>query len=287
MMVSTVDAVVQLPSDPRLHGASVDEPTVGQRVETGAINVWGWVLGRSAPVHIVEVLSHLGPTRATLAIDRPHVANAFPRVPNAARSGFAAVVDLRSARRMDRFLVEARLADGSRLALCAVHVHHGWCSLDPKVADLVSVVIRDTGDQDAVRTMAASVSAQTYPQIEQVVLPAARTRRRKRGLVARQRNAGIRCSNGDFLLFVDAGGMLEPELVATAVHALQSDPALAAIRVQETGARGGDGPILYRRAALHSVGYFEERAASPDVELMTRLERHAMVGCCDLGMIPG
>jgi len=108
-MVSTVEAVDQLlPRDPRLFGASIDKPTTGQRVETAAINVWGWVLGRDARVRFVEILSDLGPpTRVPVSIDRRHVADAFPDVPLAARSGFAAVVDLRCARRTDSFVLQA------------------------------------------------------------------------------------------------------------------------------------------------------------------------------------
>jgi hypothetical protein len=288
MMVSTVEAVDQLlPLDPRLFGASIDKPTTGQRVETAAINVWGWVLGRDARVRFVEILSDLGPpTRVPVSIDRPHVADAFPDVPLAARSGFAAVVDLRCARRTDSFVLQAGLPDGSKVTLGAVYLSHHWCSLDPQVSDLASVIICATGDEAATVRTADSISAQTYNRIEQVVVSSEENRRFDGRLFARQRNAGVRRSNGDFLLFVEGGVTLESTAIATGVGALQSDTALAAIRLRGTGAPSGQETVLYRRAALRSVGYFiESTSASPDGDLIARLERYGLVGVCESGAL--
>jgi SAM-dependent methyltransferase len=130
-------------------------------------------------------------------------------------------------------------------------------------------------------------------------------RQRNAGLAA-ARNAGIRESRGDFLVFLDADDRLLPHAVSSGLRALQAEPDAAFVaggfrRIDEAGhvtavepapAIDGSpygallrrsflpmhGAVLFRRTALVAAGGYDERLpACEDFDLYCRLlRRHPM-----------
>jgi hypothetical protein len=76
-----------------LRKSHLDEPTIGAELESNALKIVGWAVGKEKPVELVEVLAG-GEVVATspLAIERPGVADAYKGAPNADRAGFRVVV---------------------------------------------------------------------------------------------------------------------------------------------------------------------------------------------------
>src|SRR3712207_5001732 len=77
----------------RLWGRYVDLPKANPTSEASAIDLMGWVLGKSSPAVAVEVLSEGSVVRRlSLNHRRPDIADAFPHVPGAENSGFKATI---------------------------------------------------------------------------------------------------------------------------------------------------------------------------------------------------
>lgn len=117
--VAVVDEVAAL-EDPsgRLHGVSLDVPAAGHRSEGHAVEVAGWVAGRTAAAERVEVL-HLGVPVLSLPVGapRPDVAEAFPDLPGAGASGFAGSLGTLRAPTNYDLEVRAVLADGDAVPI--------------------------------------------------------------------------------------------------------------------------------------------------------------------------
>jgi hypothetical protein len=101
----------------RLHGRNVEAPKVGSQVDSDTIRVVGWVVGRSSPVSVVEIV-HDGTILQKVPIDveRPGVAERFPEVPGARQSGFRTKVTIPASSEFD-LVVRAILHDESRVQL--------------------------------------------------------------------------------------------------------------------------------------------------------------------------
>jgi glycosyltransferase involved in cell wall biosynthesis len=140
-----------------------------------------------------------------------------------------------------------------------------------KVADLplVSVIIPCYRQGHLLPEALESVLAQTYPAVEAVVvndgspddtdevvhryLPRVRyVRQQNRGLPA-ARNAGIRASSGQYLLFLDADDLLYPKAVEWLVEAASRPDGLSHARPRRRapGARGM-GPATPRVVPAHT-----------------------------------
>lgn len=171
---------------------------------------------------------------------------------------------------------------------------------------LVTVVVPT---RNAGRTLAAclrSVRAQTYPDVELVVVDnesADDTWRIARTLAHRvercgpersaQRNHGWRTGRGDLVAFIDADMVLEPIVVAEAVAAFRADPEIGALVIPERAFGVGylaccrvlekrlyesderaEAARVFRRAVLAELGGFAEHITGfEDWELTDRLLR--------------
>lgn len=76
-----------------LQKSHLDEPTVGAELDSNALKIIGWAVGKEKPVELIEVLAG-GVVVATspLTIERPGVADGFKGVPGADRAGFRLIV---------------------------------------------------------------------------------------------------------------------------------------------------------------------------------------------------
>jgi len=136
------------------------------------------------------------------------------------------------------------LADQQRAELARIRGRHRWRrDRSPAFAELVSVVIPCYGQAHYLGDAVESVLAQTYPHLEIVVVddgsadnassiasryPGVRCVREDNAGMAAARNLGIRSTNGDFLVFLDADDRLLPEAVESGLRALEQRPECAA-----------------------------------------------------------
>ncbi|MGH9309174.1 MAG: glycosyltransferase [Vicinamibacterales bacterium] len=172
---------------------------------------------------------------------------------------------------------------------------------------------------DAVR----SALQQTYPAIEVIVVDdgstdgtaavaetfaSARLIREQNQGAAAARNAGLRESRGDYLIFLDADDRLLPHAVATGIEYLAARPDRAFVTghvrlIDEDGSPAGTPPqehgdnpdyiellrsnyiwtpgvVVYRRSVFDAVSPFESGAGgSADFELNVRIARRFAIGC--------
>ena len=168
-----------------------------------------------------------------------------------------------------------------------------------------------------------SALGQTHPSIEVIVVddgstddtarvaggyPALRYMHQPNDGAPRARNAGLRASRGELVLFLDADDRLLPTAVAMGVAALDAHPDWAFVTghvrlIAADGAFEGTptqdhasgnqfvallrsnyiwtpGAVLYRRSVLDSAGPFDPAAgASADYELNIRIARQHAIGC--------
>ncbi len=86
-VVNIVDVSSRDLSEERLWGCNIDLPMPASRTEGYAINVAGWVLGRSSPAVAVELVNDgVVLLRVPIDILRPDIVAAFPDVSGAGRS---------------------------------------------------------------------------------------------------------------------------------------------------------------------------------------------------------
>ena len=102
----------------QLWGRYIDSPKPDTHVEARALQVVGWVLGKSYPAVAVELI-HDGNVlrRAPLNARRPDIAEAFPKVPGAENSGFRITVSAAESIPGIELEVRAVLQDQSRVSI--------------------------------------------------------------------------------------------------------------------------------------------------------------------------
>lgn len=313
----------------QLVGASVDAPTEHRVSNAAAVVIQGWALGRASRVRWVEavadgrVLCRMRPTH-----DRPDVAAALGDMPGAGRSGFQGVVD---AVRVtgSGFVVRAVLETGALAEIAQVRLHAFWLS-GRHVAErnVASIVIPCFNQAPFLGDAIESALAQSHPQVEVVVVddgsndnaaevaaryPVVKYIRQENAGLASARNAGLRASNGEYLLFLDADDRLRPDAVSASVACLVANPSWALVsgehcyigadgdalsswvrpRVTDDHYRallqmnyiGCPAAVLYRRAALHVARGFDARFhPCEDYDLALRLAREYPVGTHDVVM---
>jgi len=256
--------------------------------------------------------------RVPLNHRRPDVAAAFPGVANAEQSGFRATVSLLGTTPDVEARIQAVFQDQRRVALGTIRARRLWQEeAEPFGAALVSVIIPCYNQAHFVGEAIASVLAQGYPHLEVVVVddgsddntgmvaarfPGVRCiRQPNRGLAA-ARNAGLRQSNGDYLVFLDADDRLLPGAFETGLACLRAHPecAFASGRCQFIAADGSPLPtpptphldgdpylallegcyiwmpamVMYRRAVFAEVSGFDSGLdACADYDLYLRVAR--------------
>lgn len=306
-----------------LVGRSIDRPSGRSTMECRDVEVAGWVLGRERPVREIEITAD-GTVVGRLKVDfpRPDVAEAFP-LPGAERCGFLGNVALGPA---TTSLVElsAVFADRQRTRLGAFSLARAWRStVASSSSEVVSVVIPCFNQAHFLREALESVAAQSYPLLDVVVVddgssdnteavsrsfPGVRCVRQDNAGLAAARNAGLRHTLGEFVLFLDADDRLLPDAVEQAISTFAKQPGLAAVygysrfftsdgstvpNIKQpdihpdyySGLLRGcpilaPGSVVYRRSVFEAVGHFDEtNDAAADYDLYYRVSRDYPVQC--------
>ena len=318
-LVEIADVSLAEPLPDELHGRHLDGPKEGSVVDAHAIDLLGWVLGKDASAVAVEL--ELGGEvfwRAPLGVERPDLAEAFPDVHEAGRAGFRTTINAIGTAPEFELGIRAVLKGQSRVPIGTLKGRHRWRqSRAPAFAELVSVVIPCFSQAHYLGEAIESALAQTYPHLEIVVIndgspdnasavasryPGVRHLRQENGGVAAARNAGIRSTNGDFLIFLDADDRLLPNAVEVGLRPLRERPECAAaigwyhLAVQDgtaiavgdqpdvesdpygellkTNWAGFPGRAIYRRAVFEHVrGFDGEVSPAEDYDLNLRIAR--------------
>jgi glycosyltransferase involved in cell wall biosynthesis len=243
-LVEIADVSRQEPRSPLLHDGFIDEPQPGSVHDVRALELLGWALGADRRAVAVE-FSAAGEVfwRAPLRAERPDLAEAYPDRPEAARAGFRTSLNLIGTPAEFELEVAVVLKGQQRAPLGTIRGRHRWRrDHSPAFAELVSVVIPCYGQAHYLGEAIESVLAQTYPHLEIVVIddestdnasqiaaryPGVRCVREPNSGMAGARNVGIRCSNGDFLVFLDSDDRLLPEAIEAGLAALERQPECA------------------------------------------------------------
>jgi glycosyltransferase involved in cell wall biosynthesis len=236
-LVEIAEVALVEPLPGQLRGRHVDEPKPGAVLDAKAVDVIGWALGAERQAVAIE-FSYDGKSfwRVSARTERPDLAEAFPESDSAALAGFRTTLNLLGTAPEFEIEVAAVMKGQQRVPLATLRGSHRWRrDRSPAFAELVSVVIPCYQQAQYVGEAIESVLAQSYPHLEVVVVddgstdnvgaivsryPGVRCVREENGGAAAARNAGIRQTNGDFLIFLDADDRLLPDGVAAGVRAL-------------------------------------------------------------------
>ena len=303
----------------RLLGAHIDLPTSGRRSNAAALPVEGWVVAREGRAARVEVVAG-GTVLATMpvSVDRPDVAAHF-REPRAQRSGFRGVVDVTMLSGSD-LEVRAVLATGQVAHIGEIRVRRQWHSGGhASERGVVSIVIPCYNQAHFLADAIESALHQRYPRLEVLVVddgspdntgevaaryPGVRYVHQDNAGLSAARNTGIRRTNGEFLVFLDADDRLPRDSVAASIAVLDDHPECALTSgehcyidadgaVTERWTRpvpadrhyaellrknyiGCPAAAVYRRAVFRLVGGFDTRRAiepCADYEMYLRIAR--------------
>jgi glycosyltransferase involved in cell wall biosynthesis len=243
-LVEVVDVSVVEPLAAELRGGFVDEPRAGAVLDAHAVDVLGWALGAQARAVAIEFSIGGEPFwRVPLRAERPDLAEAFPDMPEAARAGFRTTLNMIGTPAEFELEIAVVLKGQRRARLATISGRHRWRrDRLPAYAELVSVVIPCYGQAHYLGEAIESVLAQTYPHLEVVVVddessdnassiasryPGVRCVRERNSGMAGARNVGIRNTNGDFLIFLDADDRLLPEAIEAGLRELEQHPECA------------------------------------------------------------
>jgi hypothetical protein len=257
-------AMEELPAEGPLLGANVDSPNAERRVAAAAVEIDGWALGRGGAPDLVEVaIGGRVLARAPARRPRADISEAFPQAAGAARAGFELVLDASAA--PPRALAEVRARFGPDTApIASLGLRRCWRGEPaPGESPLVSVLLA-CEDADRLRATLASVDTQRYWPTELLVLRPEEAAEAAFTL----RNDGIRRSNGDLLLFVEAGSLLAADALRWSVEMLGRHSEAAGLVDSRPG--GGVAAAVYRRAAFEELGGFVADERSCDAELARR-----------------
>jgi glycosyltransferase involved in cell wall biosynthesis len=243
-LVEIVDVSLAEPLPVGLRGGFVDEPPAGAVLDAHAVDILGWALGAEARAVAVEFSVGGEPFwRAPLRAERPDLAEAFPETPEAARAGFRTTLNMIGTPAEFELEIAVVLKGQRRAHLATVTGRHRWRrDRAAAYAELISVVIPCYGQAHYLGDAIESVLAQTYPHLEVVVVddesndnassiasryPGVRCVREANSGMAGARNVGIRNTNGDFLVFLDADDRLLPEAIESGLRQLEQHPECA------------------------------------------------------------
>lgn len=319
-LVEITDVSIQ--PDPELLGGHLDRPVAGATTDAHTVEIGGWAIGNGTPVVAIELATAGRPfRRVPVGRARPDLAQAFPDSPGAGDAGFGTDVSLVGGPPEQTIEVRAVLKDQRRAAVGSIRARSRWRETLAEGSPLVSVVIPCYGQAAYLEEAIESVLAQTYAQVEIVVVddgspdnaarvaggfPWVRCVRQPNAGLAAARNAGIRESEGELLVFLDADDRLLPRALETGVEGLRAHPEAAFAfgryrRVSRDGQplENDDQPRpdadpysvflrynyagipatgIFRRSALEEAGNFDETLpGAEDYDLGLRLSRlHAV-----------
>ncbi|TMK58971.1 MAG: glycosyltransferase [Actinobacteria bacterium] len=309
---------VDLLPDPELLGCHIDRPLVGALTDAHTVEIGGWAIGNGTPVVAIELATEgRAFRRVPVGRERPDLAQAFPDSPSAGVSGFGTDVSLVGGPPEQTIEVRAILKDQRRATVGSIKARSRWRENLATGSPLVSVVIPCYGQAPYLEEAIESVLAQTYAQVEIVVIddgspdnaarlagrfPWVRCVRQPNAGLAAARNAGIRESEGELLVFLDADDRLLPRALENGVAQLREHPeaAFAFGRYRRMGPQGErlendeqprpdadpysvflrynyagvPAAVIYRRSALEDAGNFDETLPGvEDYDLGLRLSR--------------
>jgi glycosyltransferase involved in cell wall biosynthesis len=316
----------------RLWGRFIDLPKPGTLSEVRAVDIGGWALGRKSPVVAVEVVRR-GSTirripvgiRRPAALPRPDLVAAYPQARKAEWAGFRATISLLRPESEVELVIRAVLRNRKRLPIGTIKARRRWReSANQKDGPLVSIIIPCYRQAHFLSEAIESALAQTYRHFEILVIddgspdntsevaaryPGVRHIRQENQGLAASRNRGIRSSNGDFLVFLDADDRLLPNAVATGLDALHTHPECALVwgRCEVIASDGSPLPasqpkakrdddhygelltsnfiwapatVMYRRSLFEFVeGFDPSISPSADYDLYLRVMRDHAVHC--------
>jgi hypothetical protein len=319
-LIDVVDVELLPPATGKLVGHHLDAPAAGDVADVGGMDVIGWVVGRDgSPVRAVEIVAD-GEViaRAPIGGVRPDVARAYPEAREAARSGYAAAMSPFPVRPTVELHVRALMCDKRRVPLARIRGRLRWREdPDPSVASRASIVVVCHNQGHFLAESLESALGQTHPNVEVVLVddgstdntlqvarryPEVDVASRPRAGLAAARNAGLRRSSGDHVVFLDADDRLLPGAVADGLEVLRAHPACALVwgryRVMDSEGRILGEPnaalassdifaallernviemhatVMYRRALFQHVGLFDESLRScEDHDLLLRVAR--------------
>jgi glycosyltransferase involved in cell wall biosynthesis len=308
-----------------LWGRHIDFPVQGTQTEIFAFEITGWVLGKKSRAIAVEVVQD-GKVlrRVPLSFPRPDLTTAFPHVPKAARGGFRLHLNLLGKQPDIELQVNAIMRDRRRVPLGVVRGRRCWrVARDEYLSGLVSVVIPCYQQAHFLGGAIESVLAQTYPHYEIVVIddgstdntgevaaryPGVRCIRQENAGLSAARNAGIRHTNGDYLVFLDADDRLLPRALEVGFGQFRAHPEAAFVagaceQIAIDGrhvARSTEscdasdyylsllrsncismpGAVMYRRSVFEWVrGFDESLSPAADYDLYLRIARDFPIWC--------
>jgi glycosyltransferase involved in cell wall biosynthesis len=315
-LVEITDVTTQ--PDPGLLGAHIDRPLPGATADAHTVELSGWAIGNGTPVVAIELATEAGAfRRVPVGLPRPDLEQAFPEASDAGSAGFSTDVSLVGGPPEQAIELRAVLKDQRRVAVGQIGARSRWRETLAADAPLVSVVIPCYGQAAYLEEAIESVLAQTYAQIEIVVVddgspdnaarlagrfPWVRCVRQPNAGLAAARNTGIRESEGELLVFLDADDRLLPRALEVGVEELRAHPE-AAFAFGRYRRIAGDGrPLenddqprpdanpysvflrynyagvpatgIFRRSALEEAGNFDETLpGAEDYDLGLRLSR--------------
>jgi hypothetical protein len=119
MMLAEIQEVSLLEPDfERWWECYIDVPEAGSTSEVPALDLTGWVLGKSSPAVAIEILENEKVTgRIPINRKRPDIAQAFPKVEGAENSGFRTTVTALGATEHFELDLQAVLRDQRRVPL--------------------------------------------------------------------------------------------------------------------------------------------------------------------------
>lgn len=246
MLAEIKEVALREPDLERLWGCYVDIPVAGTTSEASALDLTGWVLGKSSPAVAIEILENEKVTgRIPFNHKRPDIAKAFPKVAGAQNSGFRTTISALGTDEHFELALQAVLKDQSRVPIGVIRGKRRWESGSARRGSemaLVSVVIPCYNQARFLGEAIEGVLEQSYPHFEVVVIDDGSTdntsevasrypgvrciRQHNRGL-AGARNEGIRRTIGDYLVFLDADDRLLPCALEVGLRELEAHPECA------------------------------------------------------------
>lgn len=123
--IKVLDVSVDTGDTNVLRAARLDSPVPGDQVDSSALKIVGWAVGRDAAAEFVEVVAAGEVVASTpLDVERPGVAEAYAQVPGADKAGFRLAVRGSGKGRHD-LTVRAVLADGIKVPIGTIKVEVG------------------------------------------------------------------------------------------------------------------------------------------------------------------
>jgi hypothetical protein len=302
----------------RLVGASIDVPASGSHWNAKALSVEGWAVGRESAVNFVEIVGPAGCLRRwPLTVERPDVERHFNALKSSRLSGFRGTLDVSDAA-LEDVHVRAVLQNGVTARIGNIRLGRFWQSAaHPAEQGVVSIIIPCFNQAHFLSAAIESAQSQTYEKVEIVVIDDGSTdnteevvsryrgvryiRQQNEGLSG-ARNTGIRRSNGEFVVFLDADDRLRPSAAKRAVEVLDAHPECAFVSgeycdIGVDGARIHEwlrppipgnhylallrsnyitcpAAVTYRRGVFQAVGGFDRRLnVCEDYDLYLRIAR--------------